>query len=256
MKTLPHDAGLRYRYDASNFAREILGWTPDPKQREALEHPGNRVVLNWARQCGKSTLCAAKALHTAASFDGSLTLVLGGVESHLGEFLAKVDSFIYGSPTGEDWVGGPIKGQPGKRMARRFPNGSRIVGVTTNRAVRGHSASLLILDEAGFIDNAVWDGVLPTLAATSGAIWVVGTPNGSRGWYYDLWSKPASKTSRWFKSLYKASENPRIDPAFLDEMRSTRGADFFKQEFECEFLNDKRSLLRREDVERLFGMRD
>ncbi len=254
MKTLPHDAGLRFRYDAPAFAREILGWTPDPKQREALEHPGNRVVLNWARQCGKSTVCAAKALHTAASYDGSLTLVLGGVESHLGEFFAKVDEFLYGSPTGEDWVGGPVKGQPGKRLARRFPNGSRIVGVTTNRAVRGHSASLLILDEAGYIENAVWDGVLPTLAATSGAIWVVGTPNGSRGWYYDLWSKHANN-GRWFKSLYKASDNPRIEAGFLEEMRTTRGSAFMKQEFEGEFLDNGRALLRREDVERLFGMK-
>jgi len=41
---------------------------------------------------------------------------------------------------GEVWIGGPVKGQPGKPLARRFPNGSRIVGVTTNRRLLVNSS--------------------------------------------------------------------------------------------------------------------
>ena len=254
MKTLPPGSDLRYRWDPLAFTRSVLGWRPDPKQAEALAHRGLRVVLNWARQCGKSTVCAARALHLCATRPNSLVLVLGGVGIHLAEFFTKVDDFIYNAPT--DWVGGPVKGMPGRRFARRFPNGSRIIGVTTNRSVRGHTASLVILDEAGYIENAVWDGVLPTLATTRGAVWVVGTPNGARGWYYDLWKNSGKSPVKWFKSQYKARENSRISEEFLLEMRFTKGEAFIRQEFECEFLHDGTALLNPEDIDKLFVSRE
>ncbi len=231
-----------YLFDPVGFAVEMLGWNPDAKQREALGCHGRRVASNWARQCGKSTVCAVKALHMAFTQRGSLTLVLGGVESHLAEFFAKIDAL--------EWTHGEVTGQPGKRMARRFPNGSRIAGVTTNRAVRGHSAALLILDEAGYIEDAVWDGVLPTLAATQGTVWVSGTPNGAQGWYHDVWVNGCS--TAWFKSSYPASENPRISRAYLEEMRRMRGEAFMSQEFECKFVHNGRTLLHAEDVDSLF----
>lgn len=255
MKTLPPGSDLRFRWEPLAFARSVLGWRPDPKQAEALQHRGPRVALNWARQCGKSTLCAALALFIVATRPRSLVLILGGVGNHLAEFFTKVDDFIYNAPT--DWVGGPVKGMPGRRFARRFPNGSRILGVTTNRSVRGHTASLIIMDEAGYIDNQVWDGVLPTLATTQGAVWVVGTPNGARGWYYDLWKNGAAKSPvKWFKSEYKARDNSRISECFLFEMRATKGDTFFRQEFECEFLHDGKTLLHPDDVDALFDYRE
>lgn len=254
MKTLPPGSDLRFRWDSLAFTRSVLGWRPDPKQAEALAHRGPRVVLNWARQCGKSTLCAARALHLCATRPGSLVLVLGGVGIHLAEFFTKVDDFIYNAPT--DWAGGPVTGMPGRRFARRFPNGSRIIGVTTNRSVRGHAASFVIIDEAGYIEDAVWDGILPTLATTGGAIWVVGTPNGARGWYYDLWRNSGKSPVKWFKSEYKASDNPRITEAFLLEMRAMKGHTFMSQEFECEFLRDGTRLLHPDDVDALFDYRE
>lgn len=264
-QVLPLGSGNLYIDDAPAFATKVLHWTPDPKQHQALAHPGSRVILNWARQCGKSTVSAIRALHMAATSPGSSTLVLGGVESHIAEFFAKIDSFTIGLDS--DWVGAPIRNQPGKRMARVFPNGSRIVGVTTNRSVRGHAAHLVILDEAGYIDDLVWEGVLPTLATTNGAIWVIGTPAGARGWYYELWKNgPKSPTAAtadiaaapmdpWFKSLYLASENPRISPQYLAEMRLTRGEAWIRQEFGCEFLHDGQTLLHPDDVDALFAPR-
>ena len=257
---------IRYLFDPLAFATEILKWTPDAKQREALNARRSRKILNWARQCGKTETAAIEAIYTAYTHPGSLTLVIGAVQDHINVFFDRIDAFLDQSlgETGDDfddpinmadtWLGGPVTKSAGKRIVRRFPNRSRIVGLTTNKAVRSHTARFIILDEAGYIDNEVWEGVLPTLATTDGNILVIGTPRGAKGWYYDLWNnkKNTAGPRGWFKSQYPATENPRISPDYLAEMRMTRGDTWMRQEFGCEFLHDGRTLLHPDDVDALF----
>ena len=40
------------------FARKRLGWVPDEAQAAVLRDGRNRVILNWGRQSGKSTVAA------------------------------------------------------------------------------------------------------------------------------------------------------------------------------------------------------
>src|SRR3954447_24152956 len=61
--------------DAVEFARKRLGFPADEKQALVLRG-GRRVIVNCARQWGKSTVAAAKAVHRAVSRPGSLILVV------------------------------------------------------------------------------------------------------------------------------------------------------------------------------------
>jgi hypothetical protein len=260
-----HWLRLRYLFDLPGFAQEVLGWTPDERQREALEYPGRRVALNWARQCGKSTVFAIKAVHVAFTQPGSTVLILGGDGNHLAESFAKIDDFLLapeggmrrGYAEGAWWVGGPVKTHwTGKRIARILPNGSRIVGATKDRGVRGPTTALVILDEAGTVEDRVFVGVLPTLSVTRGSIWVGGTPNGTKGFYYDIWmSKPEAGVEGWLKSKYRATENPRIPESFLAEVKARVGVRLAAQELECEFVRDGMALLDPEDIDKLFVTR-
>src|SRR5467141_3249087 len=68
-------AARRLALDPSGIL-EAQGLTPDPWQRELLASPSSQILLNCSRQSGKSTVVAAKALHTAIFKPGSLRLVL------------------------------------------------------------------------------------------------------------------------------------------------------------------------------------
>ena len=59
-----HD--LRYANFPIDFARERLGFTPDPWQAQVLASRARRVILNCCRQSGKSTTAANLALALAA----------------------------------------------------------------------------------------------------------------------------------------------------------------------------------------------
>jgi hypothetical protein len=75
-----------------------------------------------------------------------------------------------------------------------------------------------------------YNSLRPTLATTNGAIWLLSTPQGRRGFFYDSW-----ESNSWTKFEATALECPRISPEFLDEERRLHGAAFFKREYLCDF---------------------
>ena len=64
-----------------------------------------------------------------------------------------------------------------------LPNGSRIVGLPGMEAtVRGFSAvSLMLIDEASRVDDAMYKALRPMLAVGQGDLWLMSTPCGKRG---------------------------------------------------------------------------
>jgi hypothetical protein len=131
------------RPDAADWAESVLGFSPDAVQRELLSGGGRRLILNCTRQWGKSTVTAAKALHTAYFEPRSLTLVISPSGRQSGEFVRKAAEFLRR-------LGIRPVGDGDNDISLALPNGSRIVGLPgTEGTVRGFSAaSLLIVDEA------------------------------------------------------------------------------------------------------------
>ena len=52
--------------------------------------------------------------------------------------------------------------------------------------------------------------------------------------------------------MRKTSECGRVTAKFLESERRVKGEALMKREYECEFLDDGTSLLRPDDVDRLF----
>jgi hypothetical protein len=73
---------LRHALDPVAFARERLGFEPDPWQARVMRSAARQVLLNCARQSGKSTVTAAIATHTAVFRPGSLTLLVSKAHPH------------------------------------------------------------------------------------------------------------------------------------------------------------------------------
>jgi hypothetical protein len=116
-----------------------------------------------------------------------------------------------------------------------LPNGSRIVGLPdAEDKVRGYSAlSMLVIDEAARVSEAMYQAVGPMLAVSGGDLWMMSTPFGKRGFFYEEWEHGGD---RWMRVRVPATECNRISKEFLEEQRSAYPNDVIRQEYLCEFV--------------------
>lgn len=91
--------------------------------------------------------------------------------------------------------------------------------------------------------DEVYLAVRPMLATSDGALWLMSTPNGKRGFFYDTWENGGPA---WMRIRAPATECARIDPHFLQEERRTRDERTFGQEYLCEFGEAERGVFGRD----------
>jgi len=213
--------------DPTEWVREKLGFSADALQARVLGTSSKRGLLNCTRQWGKSTITAAKAVHQAWSTAESLTLVVSPSARQSGEFLRKATGFVRR-------LGIRPKGDGDNEMSLELPNRSRIVGLPGNEAtIRGFSAvSLLLVDEAARVSDDLYLAVRPMLAVSDGSLWLMSTPFGKQGFFYEAW---AHGGPQWERTRAPATECPRIRREFLEEERATMAERRFRQEYLCEF---------------------
>ncbi len=216
---------LRLALDRMAFAEE-LGIVPDPWQRDLLRSGAGRVLLNCCRQAGKSSMSALLALHRALYHPGSLILCLAPSERQAKELFAKVTDYYRE-------LHGATPAQSDRKLGMQLANGSRIEALPgSERTIRGFSgASLLILDEAARVDDALYFAVRPMLAVSGGSLIMLSTPYGKRGIFHEEWNQGEG----WERYEVPATECPRIPPAFLDQERQSMPEWWFAQEYLCEF---------------------
>lgn len=220
--------------DPVTFARAILGFQPDPRQHDLLRSDARRCIVNCTRQWGKSTVTAVKCVYHAEMHPESLILVLSPSGRQSAEFLRKASNFV-------KRLGIRPRGDGDNEISLMLPNGSRIVGLpSTEERIRGFSSvSLMIIDEASRVSDKLYHAVRPMLAVggrggKGGDLWLMSTPNGKTGFFYDIWAKGGPD---WTRIRVPATECPRISTQFLDEERRANSDRFFRQEYLCEFLD-------------------
>lgn len=221
-----------------------IGHTPDDWQARVLRSVAPRMLLNCARQSGKSTVCAALAVHTACYIPASLTLLLSASERQAEELHQKCKTIYQAQPHAQRLLGDRLDGMV-------FPNASRILALPSKEAtIRGFSGvNLLILDEASRIADPLYYSVRPMLAVSGGRLLALSTPFGTRGWWYDAWRS----SEAWERYEVPATMCPRIPAAFLEEERRTIGDFWYQQEYETKFLDAQTAAFRLSDIERAFS---
>jgi hypothetical protein len=223
------------------FARERLGFEPDAMQERVLKSPAKRGILNCTRQWGKSTVAAVMAVHQAASGPGSFVVVASPTDRQSAEFLRKAGEFVAR-------LGIRPRGDGRNARSLLLPNGSRIVGLPgTEGTIRGFSAvALMVIDEAARVPDSLYKALRPMLAVSGGSLWLLSTPHGRQGFFYENW---ANGGAGWERAEVPATECSRIGKEFLEEERKQLGEAWFRQEYMCEFVDDGRHLFARDLVE-------
>ena len=227
---------LRYALDPLAFIRERLRFFPDPHQAAIITSPSNQIILNCPRQWGKSTMTAARAVFDAWHQPESLIIVLGPSGRQSGEFVRKVALFLRR-------LNIRPHGDGGDDISIVLPNGSRIVGLPCSEAkVRGFSgATMLVIDEASRVPDDLFAAMVPVLITTNGRLWLLSTPNGRRGFFFNHW-QDAEFNPKWHRFRIPATECPRIRPAALERQRALISDSDFRQDFLCEFIDTEEIL--------------
>ncbi|MCO5350414.1 MAG: terminase family protein [Bryobacteraceae bacterium] len=210
----------------AQWVAQNLAFQPDPVQTEILDHPAHRLLLNCTRQWGKTTVCAAKALHFALNHPASTTLVAANCARQSETFLAKIHSFL-------QLLHIPRTPVPGRPASLLLPNRAQIFSLPGHAdGIRGFTADLLIFDEAARVPHPLFAALTPSLATTGGPLWLLSTPDGPDNLFYSLWHDENAPFARF---SVPASGCPRITPEFLESERLLLGDAAFRQEYFCEF---------------------
>ncbi len=229
------------RIDEVEFARTRLGFRPDERQAEVLRSTAKRGILNCSRQWGKSTVTVAKALYRVLTVPGCLVLVSSPSKRQSAEWMRKAKGLVAR-------MGIKPRGDGDNAVSLLLPNGSRIVGLPRlEDTVRGFSAvSMLVIDEASRVSDEMYEALRPMLAVGDGDLWMLSTPRGKSGFFYETWEHGGPE---WLRVLGPATECAQISKRFLEEQRRVMGADKFRQEHMCEFVGRGMGVFDRELVE-------
>jgi hypothetical protein len=210
------------------FARQSLGFNPDPWQERVLSSQSDRLLLNCCRQSGKSTTTAILALHRAYYFARSLILLVSPSLRQSAELFKKVTDFL-----------SLLSVQPelteDNKLSLQMKNGSRIVSLPSKEAnIRGYSGTALIIeDEASRVADALYLAMRPMLAVSGGKLILMSTPFGKRGHFFEAWENGGEA---WERIKITARECLRISAEFLEEERQNMPEWWYLQEYEGEFM--------------------
>jgi len=184
------------------------------------------VLLNCARQSGKSTIAGVVALHRALTVPRSLVLILAPAERQAKELFSKVAEAYH-------TLGHLILAESYRKLGMELTNGSRIEALPgTEKTVRGFSGvDLLIVDEASRVADDLYYAVRPMLAISGGRLMLLSTPYGKRGAFFEEWAEGEG----WERYEVPAAQCPRIPDTFLEEECRALPAWIYRQEYECSF---------------------
>ena len=148
------------------------------------------IALKY-RQAGVSTVTSAwasKKLVFAKKSKPEKILIIANKLDTAVEMANKVRAFVEQWPS---WLGVGFSSE--KNAARHFKlsNGCEVKAVATSKdALRGYTPTILIFDEAAYIDadEDFWSACMASLS-TGGKVIVISTPNGFDPIYYSIYSQ-------------------------------------------------------------------
>ena len=106
--------------------------------------------------------------------------------------------------------------------------------------------ALLLIDEASRVSDDVYRAIRPMLAVSRGGLWLMSTPFGKRGFFYEAWEHGGGE---WERVRVTAEDCPRISRAHLEEERNVLGDLWFRQEYLCEFVDSVNGVFDRDLIE-------
>lgn len=226
-------------------SEELVLFNPRQYQLNMIEtiRDSRYTIAKWSRQSGKTTTAAAMLLWYVIFNSNYPVLILAHKHDKAREILAVVQKMYEFLPEWlqhgvTSWAKGSIE----------LENGSSIkTAGTSSSSGRGGTYALLILDEFAFVPSHLADeflkSVVPTISSGKNTKLVItSTPKGLNT-FYRLWQDSIKGKNDYKRVDINWWDVPGRDERWKEGIISSYGLDYFRQEFESQFLGSSRTLI-------------
>ena len=203
-----------------------------------VQHRFN-IILK-ARQLGISTLTAGYSLWMMTFHQDKNILVIATKQEVAKNLVTKVRVMHANLPS---WLKQTCVED--NKLSLRYKNGSQIkAGASGEEAGRSEALSLLILDEAAFIDkiDGIWAAASQTLS-TGGKCIALSTPNGVGNWFHRTWMDAEDGLNDFKFTKLFWDIHPDRGQDWRDEQDSLLGPSLAAQECDCDFITSGQSVV-------------
>ncbi len=197
-------------------------------------------IILKSRQLGISTLTAGHSLWLMLFHKDKNVLVIATTQDVAKNLVTKVREMHDNLPS---WLKG--RALEDNKLSLRFGNGSQIKAVSSMaHAGRSEALSLLIIDEAAFVDRIddIWASSQQTLATGGGAI-ILSTPNGIGNFFHKTWIRAEEGADGWNPIKLHWSMHPDRDKSWRDQQDELLGTKMAAQECDCDFISSGRGVV-------------
>ena len=190
-------------------------------------------IILKSRQLGISTLSAGFSLWLMLFHKDKNILCIATKQETARNMVTKVKFMYENLPS---WL--QVTAEENNKLSLRLKNGSQIKATAASSdAGRSEAVSLLLVDEAAFIDNIdeIWASAQQTLATGGGAI-VLSTPYGTGNWFHKIWVNAESNENQFLPIKLPWWVHPERDEAWRISQDTLLGdPKLAAQECDCDF---------------------
>ena len=227
---IQHPQRGKMKFDLYDYQEKVLD--------EFINNNYNIVLKS--RQLGISTLIAGYSLWLILFHNDKNILVIATGKDVAKNLITKVRVMYKNLPS---WLKSKL--EEDNKLSLRFVNGSQIKAIASNdSAGRSEALSLLILDEAAFIDriDEIWTAAQQTLA-TGGDCIAVSTPNGIGNWFHKTWIDAVDGENDYNFIELPWSLHPERDQEWREDQDKILGPTMAQQECDANFLTSGTSII-------------
>ena len=220
---IQHPQRGRIQFNLFPFQERVL---------KLLQENPYSIILK-SRQLGISTLSAGLSLWLMIFHKDKNILCIATKQETAKNMVTKVKFMYENLPS---WL--KVDALENNKLNLRLKNGSQIKATSASSdAGRSEAVSLLIIDEAAFIDNIgeIWASAQQTLATGGGCI-ALSTPYGTGNWFHQTWTRAEAAENDFLPIKLPWYVHPERDEAWRKRQDELLGDPrMAAQECDCDF---------------------
>ena len=197
-----------------------------PGQQEVATDPSRFKVIAAGRRWGKTSVgverCFARSVRGGRTWWVAPTYPLASIGWKVARHLAAQI---------------PAADRSESERLISFPGGGefQVKSADDPDSLRGSGLDGVVVDEAAYVKEEAWqESLRPALSDRRGWALFISTPNGFN-WFHTLFEAVPTRQdwARWQRPTW---DNPRIDPAEIEDARKQLPYQVFQQEYGAEFI--------------------
>ena len=225
----------------------VEGFSPYLKQKEwidKIENPNIKYAsLITGRQIGKSLLLSNLALKWSLESNNVTTMIVAPIYSQVRKIYEDIERVVAGTPL--------LISSNKSNYEMALLNGSKIIFRSAEKPdnLRGYTNHYLLIDEAAFIKESVWDEILkPTILVHGRKVLFTSTPKQKGTWIHKMYLYGLDPEKPEYTSMNASSyDNPYIDKLELEEAKMTMPEQIYEAEVLGQFTDGGGSVFKEID---------